>query len=200
MNRQLNVKPFIISGDGNETAVRWLKWKKDIERQFRFFGLADPSIKKDGLIIYGGQHITDLEDTIPDLPLEEDEDVYSQLIRKLDKHFLPRKNKDYARFKFGNLSQQTNENMAQYYPRIREIAKKCEFTNENEAMRDHLIKTLTNKRLRVKTIRNNWSLTQIPDESAIEEESTFQADEIEKKLKSDTEYQKVHQIMKKKKT
>ena len=42
-----------------------------------FFGLADPSIKKDGLIIYGGQHITDLEDTIPDLPLEEDEDIYS---------------------------------------------------------------------------------------------------------------------------
>ena len=108
VNRQLNVKPFIISGDGNETAVRWLKWKKDIERQFRFFGLADPSIKKDGLIIYGGQHIADLEDTIPDLPLEEDEDVYSQLIRKLDKHFLLRKNKDYTRFKFGNLrSKQT---------------------------------------------------------------------------------------------
>ena len=63
-----------------------------------------------------------------------------------------------------------------------------------------MIKTMTNKRLQVKTIRNNWSLTQILDESAIEEESTFQADEIEKKLKSDTEYQKVHQIMKKKKT
>ena len=91
-----------------KVAVRWLKWKKDIERQFRFFGLADPSIKKDGLTIYGGQHIADLEDTIPDLPLEEDEDVYSQLIRKLDKHFLLRKNKDYTRFKFGNLrSKQT---------------------------------------------------------------------------------------------
>ena len=85
-----------------------------VEERYRatiwFFGLADPSIKKDGLIIYGGQHIADLEDTIhvPDLPLEEDEDVYSQLIRKLDKHFLLRKNKDYTRFKFGNLrSKQT---------------------------------------------------------------------------------------------
>jgi hypothetical protein len=46
---------------------------------------------------------------------EENEDTYAQLIRKLDKHFLPRKNKDYARFQFGNLSQQTYENMAQYY-------------------------------------------------------------------------------------
>jgi hypothetical protein len=67
---------------------------------------------------------------------------------------LPRKNKDYARFQFGNLSQQTYENMAQYYTRIRETAKKCEFANEDEAVRDHLIMTMTNNRLRAKTIRN----------------------------------------------
>lgn len=98
------------------------------------------------------------------------------------------KNKDYARFKFGNLSQQTNETMAQYYSRIRETVKKCEFTNEGEVMRDHLIKTMTNNKLRVKTIRNNWSLSQILDEAAMEEESTSQAEEIEKKLKSETAY------------
>jgi hypothetical protein len=156
VNRQLNVKPFITSSDVNETAVRWAKWKKDIERHFRFFGLADPSLKRDALIIYGGQSIADLEDSLPDLTPEENEDTYAQLIRKLDKDFLPRKNKDYARFQFGNLSQQTYENMAQYYTRIRETAKKCEeFANEDEAVRDHLIKTMTNNRLRAKTIRNN---------------------------------------------
>jgi hypothetical protein len=175
VNRQLNVRPFITSSDVNETAVRWAKWKKDIERQFRFFGLADPSLKRDGLIIYGGQCIADLEDYLPDLTPEENEDTYAQLIRKLDKHFLPRKNKDYARFQFGNLSQQTYENMDQYYTRIRETAKKCEFANEDEAVRDHLIKTMTNNRLRAKTIRNNWTLTQILDEAAIDEESTAQA-------------------------
>ena len=35
--------------------------------------------------------------------------------------------------------------MAQYYSRIRDIAKKCEFTNEDEAVRDYLIKTMMNQ-------------------------------------------------------
>ena len=42
------------------------KWKKDIERQFWFFRISDPESKKDGLIIYSGQDIADLEDSLPD--------------------------------------------------------------------------------------------------------------------------------------
>ena len=53
--RQLNIQPFSISDDNNETALRWDKWKRNIKWQFRFFGLEDAERKKDGLIIYGGQ-------------------------------------------------------------------------------------------------------------------------------------------------
>ena len=195
VNRQLNIRPFTISNDVNDTAVRWAKRKKDIERQFRFFGLTDPEVKKDGLIIYGGSQIADLEDSLPDLPVQnEGEDVYSCFLRKLDRNFLPRKNKDYAQFQFGNLKQEIEESMAKYYARLREIAKKCEFTNEDDAIRDHLIKTMTNSRLRVKTIRNNWTLSQILDEAAIEEESTAQANEIDQKLQDATESYKVKQV------
>ena len=84
--------------------------------------------------------------------------------------------------------------MAKYYARLREIAKKCEFTNEDDAIRDHLIKTMTNSRLRVKTIRNNWTLSQILDEAAIEEESTAQTNEIDQKLQDATESYKVKQV------
>ena len=98
VNRQLNVKPFHATRDLTDTASWWDKWKKDIERQFRFFGITDPDLKKDGLIIYGGQDIADLEDSLPDPPTQEDDDAYQQLTQKLDRHFLSRKNKDYARF------------------------------------------------------------------------------------------------------
>ena len=50
-NRQLNITPFVIDRDPTNTANRWDKWKKDIERQFHFFGIQDPELKKDGLII-----------------------------------------------------------------------------------------------------------------------------------------------------
>ena len=50
-NRQLNITPFAIDRDPTNTANRWDKWKRDIERQFRFFGIHNPELKKDGLII-----------------------------------------------------------------------------------------------------------------------------------------------------
>jgi len=45
-NRQLNITPFAIDRDPTNTANRWDKWKRDIERQFRFFGIHDPELKK----------------------------------------------------------------------------------------------------------------------------------------------------------
>ena len=66
INRHLNIAPFQLTRDSNDTAVRWAKWKKNIERQFRFFGIEDPQLKKDGLIIHGGQEIADLDDSTPD--------------------------------------------------------------------------------------------------------------------------------------
>jgi len=68
--------------------------------------------------------------------------------------------------------------MAKYHAGLCEIAKKCEFTNEDEVIRDHLIKTMKNNCIQVKAIRNNWTLTQILDKAAVEEESTPEANKI----------------------
>lgn len=182
-NRQLNITPFVIDCDPTNTANRWDKWKEDIERQFRFFGIQDPELKKDGLIIYGGRDIADLEDSLPDVEsTDPPADEYTKFIRKLDKHFLPKKNKDYARFQLGNLQQEEDESLAKYFARVREIAKKCEYHDENDAIRDHLIKTMRNRRIRVKAIRQGWSLQEILDEAAIDEETDQQASEMEKKI------------------
>ena len=149
VNRQLNIRLFNISNNANDTAVWWTKWRTDIKQQFRFFGLTDPEVKKDGLIIYGGSQIAK---SLPDLPPQESEDVYSQFIRKLDRNFLPRKDKDCARFQFRNLSQEADESMAKYYARLHDITKKCEFNDEDETIRDHLIKTMNTNRIQFATI------------------------------------------------
>jgi len=80
-------------------------------------------LKKDGLIIYGGCDIADLEDSLPDVESTgPTADEYTKFIRKLDKHFLAKKNKDYARFQLGNLQQEENESLAKYFACVREIA------------------------------------------------------------------------------
>ena len=68
IQRYLTIKPFMKQTDNNETAVQWGKYKKDLERQFRFFGVTDPETKKDGLLTYGGADLVDIdrEDSLPD--------------------------------------------------------------------------------------------------------------------------------------
>ena len=63
-------------------------------------------------------------------------DKYVKSIWKLDKHFLPKKNKDYARFQLGNLQQGEDESLTKYFARVREIAKKCEYHEEIDAIQD----------------------------------------------------------------
>ena len=57
--RNLTIKPFVKQTEQNETTVRWGKYKMDVERQFRFFGITDTELKKDGLLIYGGEDLID---------------------------------------------------------------------------------------------------------------------------------------------
>ena len=98
---------------------------------------------------------------------------------------LPKKNIDYARFQVGNLRQEEDESLAKYFARVREIAKKCEYHDENDAIRDHLIKTMRNRRIRVKAIRQGWTLQKILDEAPIDKETNQQATEMETKISHD---------------
>ena len=157
IHRNLNIKPFIKQADANDTAVRWQRYKKDIERQFRFFGITDPETKKDGLLIYGGEDLTDFDEALPDPSDQDGDDAYTILIRKLDNHFMPKKNKDFARFQLSEMKQQSNERLADYYAKVRDIARKCDYgTHEDDAIRDHLIRTMHNDKIRSKANKRQF--------------------------------------------
>ena len=193
--RNLTIKPFVKQTDHNETAVRWGKYKKAVERQFRFFGITDPKLKKDGLLIYGGKALIDNEDSLPDPPTQENDDAYKTLIRKIDNHFMPKKNKDFARFQMSELKQQNHERLADYYAKLREISRKCEYgDHENDAIRDHLIRTMLNHRIRSKAIRENWNLDRILNETALEEETEQQAKAISSKIDAERSKERIKKI------
>ena len=69
--KSFNIKPFITDRDSTKTANKWDQWKKNIERQFRFSGISDPDLKKDGLIIYRGEDISELEKSLSDMTATE---------------------------------------------------------------------------------------------------------------------------------
>ena len=81
------------------------------------------------------------------------------------------------------LKQTSGERLADYYKRIRDIARKCDYgTNEKDAIRDHLIRTMLNNRIRTKAIRQNWDLDRILTERALHEQTEEQAEAVNRKV------------------
>ena len=102
-----------------------------IQQYFRR-NITDPETKKDGLLIYGGQDLVNTDNALPDITGTEDDDAYKLLLRMIDNHLIPKKNKGFARFQLSELKQQSSERLADYYAKICNIAKKCEYADHED--------------------------------------------------------------------
>jgi len=52
---------------------------------------------------YGGEDIADFQKALPDPLPKAGNDVYKVLIHKINKHFMPKQNKGFIRFRLGKL-------------------------------------------------------------------------------------------------
>ena len=94
-------------------------------------------------------------------------DEYGKLKAKLNEHFLPKRNKHHARYKFLNMKPNAGETTLSYAARLREKAKECEFGDTlNERLLEHLIQTVDNRTLIQKAISKRWDLDQFLSEAS----------------------------------
>jgi hypothetical protein len=75
-------------------------------------------------LIYGGKEIVRLNKSLKNERAEE-LDEYAVLKNKLDKYFLPKKNKHHARYTFLRMKQGREEKIGSYVSRLREKANDC---------------------------------------------------------------------------
>ena len=185
-HRNLNIAPFIPDEDPSTRGYEWEKWLKRLERQLDFFQITDAEDKKNALLIYGGEHVEEIEDTQPD-PANPGEGatVYTKVKQKLNEYFLPRKNKIYSRYLFNKMKQSRTESVLQYSTWLREAVKYCEYTNSDEMILDKLVCTVRNKELRQKAFVKDWTLTQFLDYAIAAEETKTQAKEIDRDVEKD---------------
>ena len=158
--RNLRSPPFVAPEELCATGNAWEEWLEGIEREFRYFKETDPVDKTDALIIYGGKDVAKLAKTLPD---PEAGNPYEKLRTKLNNHYLPKKNKHYARYQFLNLRPNPAESTSTYVARLREKAMKCEFGDtHDDRILEHIIQTIDNKPLIQKSINKGWDQTKQP--------------------------------------
>ena len=98
--RNLRTLPFNQSDDPLSTGKQWEDWIEGLEREFRYFRITQPEDKKDALLIYGGKELVRLEKNLKN---EAGGDEYDILKNKLNKYFLPKKNKHHSRYIFSKM-------------------------------------------------------------------------------------------------
>ena len=71
----------------------WREWIEDFEDETSYFEITEIRDRVSALKIYGGKEIKKLARNLPDTAPVVGDDDYKKLKRKLDNHFLPKKNR-----------------------------------------------------------------------------------------------------------
>jgi hypothetical protein len=109
----------------------------------------------------------------------EELDEYAVLKNKLDKYFLPKKNKHHARYTFLRMKQERGEKIGSYVSRLRDKANDCEFGEiMEERILEQCIQSVDNKELIRKAISKGWELDKFIEEAAQIEGTNLQMKEM----------------------
>ena len=125
--------PFDPIGDPSAVGQRWKKWVRRFENLLISLREFDSTIRRGLLLTYVGEATNDIFDILPG-------------------------NKDVAIFEFRELAQGNDENITDYYRRLKTKAADCGFTNEDSEIKTQIIHRTRDARLRKKALREEMDL------------------------------------------
>ena len=133
-------------------STRWKKYKKRFDNLILALNVKDGVQKKALLLNYIGDEAYDVYDNLSTGAAEE---TYEQVLELLDNHFAPKSNISYERYLLRNIKQNTDENIQQFYIRVKEQATKCDFGASLESeIKQQIILATTSNKLRRYCFRN----------------------------------------------
>ena len=178
VGKSLKIEPFKIPEQPLQVGRAWREWIEDFEDEISYFEITEIRDRVSALKIYGGKEIKKLDD-------------YKKLKRKLDHHFLPKKNKQHARYTFNKQKQIEGESVVTYAARLREKSQDCEFGEQTEdRILEHLIQTIKDSELVKRSFQRKWNLDQFLEEASQREDINQQVKDMKEDFKiSKVEYQ-----------
>ena len=114
------------------------------------FGITDDQRKKALLLHYGGEDLDDIFQTLK--PEKED---YKFAKAALDAYFTPKQNTIYETIVFTRTKQESNEAVDQYCTRLRQLASKCDFADDEREIKTQIIEGCLSSQLRRKALEKD---------------------------------------------
>ncbi len=172
------IQQFKPNEDPASLSNRWTAWLKRFERFVVAMDIKDTTRKRSLLLYLAGPEVEKIFEAIPDNGEEKDYDVAA---KKLTEYFSPKKNTMYEIHLFRKAQQRQGETIDQFYTRLCQLAKTCEFADEKHEIKIQLIERDSSARVRRKALREEaLSLDALLKYGRSLEISEHQAGELEK--------------------
>ena len=184
--------PFFPSFDlKDEAGPPGPRWKKYISR-FRnliiALGITDKTRQRALLLHYAGEAVNDILDTLDDTEAEEGQDPLEKAILALTNYFEPKKNPAFEEYQFRQATQNVGEPIASYFTRLKQLAKTCEFADEDREIKSQIIQHCTSSKLRRKALSEPATTLQ----SLLEYGKTLEITEVQAASLEKQEVNRIH--------
>ena len=135
--------------DPTTLSNRWTVWLKRFERFVVAMDIKDTTRRRSLLLHLAGPDVEKIFETIPDNGEEKDYDVAAT------KYFARKKNIVYEIHLFRKAQQRQGETVDQFYTRLCQLAKTCEFADEKHEIKIQLIERCSSTRVRREALRGD---------------------------------------------
>ena len=167
---------------GSSVSKRWETWLKDFKTYCVAIDITGNARKRALLLYEGGQRVRQIFSNLTG----EDND-FDTAMTKLTEYFTPLKNTRYEIYKFRQLKQEDSESLDTFHMRLRESSCNCQFTNVDSEIEQQIITGGKFTQIRKSALKNpNYTLKDMLVDGRGKEFSSYQAKDIESKLKEES--------------
>ena len=176
---------------GTSLATRWSNWQSDFEMYLTASGITDPKQKRALLLYQAGARVREIFKQIPETGTDEDYEIAKQ---KLKAYFDPQKNRRYEVYRFRQTTEEDNETLDQFHTKLTTMSETCEFADVDFEIEEQIIIGGNSSKIRKRTLRDpTFDLKAMLLEGRRDEQSTYQAKQIESKEVIDGETNELEQ-------
>ncbi|XP_060558907.1 uncharacterized protein LOC132719176 [Ruditapes philippinarum] len=139
--------PFIVVGEQTNLSKAWEQYEKRFEIYIQAAGVTKDYQKRALLLHVGGSQIQDVFNS-----LGSPGTTYKDAADSLSNYFKPKKKIQYERRVFHQSKQMYGETIDNYVVRLSKLAVSCEFIDQDDQIRDHILESCASDDLRKKLL------------------------------------------------
>ena len=148
---------FPFHSDEATLGTRWKRWLTRFEILLTALSVTEKARKKALLLHYAGDEVFTIYESFTAQQRGEGDDVndeYKTLVDSFNAHFTSKKNIDFETFKFRQCRQNEGETIDAFHTRLRLLAARCDFANEDREIKVQILQGCTSSRLRKRALRD----------------------------------------------